>query len=480
MNSQCTTPSITSSSSRSSELDSNLTQSSITSYTSNESSFSDFNLKDTSNELSDSECEDSIEEIDIDLSCPDCSRPRPNDRWCSFCESQKFLKNNWTSGNSYLDRIIRDSQLHATSKSDYLVWIDYNDIENIEYLARGGFGEVYYGIWINGPYKVVIYDENRKSRIEGKTPVALKLLYNSVNITADFIEELKMYFRCRNGQVLHCYGITQHKESNNYMLVMEYANSGDLRHYFEHNYHLLSWDQKLRILKDISLGLEVIHSENLMHRDLHSGNLLLHTLKDGTMRTFITDLGLCRPIDKPSKSHDVYGVLPYIAPEILRRQHFYTKSSDIYSFGIIMWEVLTGRPPFHDISHNIYLSINICDGKRPNTDIEGVPEWYIGLMKQCWDSNPKNRPNIVDIRLLIDNKSWNRLNNNEHAINLPQNRGDIRIRRTIRSHPNAVYSSRLLPKPPSQKEFNREINTDENSENLDYITRAFEESLPFD
>ncbi|CAG8493664.1 16440_t:CDS:2 [Gigaspora margarita] len=240
MNSQCTTPSITSSSSRSSELDSNLTQSSITSYTSNESSFSAFNLKDTSNELSDSECEDSIEEIDIDLSCPDCSRPRPNDRWCSFCESQKFLKNNWTSGNPYLDRIIRDSQLHATSKSDYLVWIDYNDIENIEYLARGGFGEVYYGIWINGPYKVVIYDENRKSRIEGKTPVALKLLYNSVNITADFIEE--------------------------------------------------------------------------------------------------------------------------------------------------------------------------------------------------------------------------------HAINLPQNRGDIRLRRTIRSHPNAVYSSRLLPKPPIQKEFNREINTDETSE----------------
>ncbi|CAG8554054.1 11115_t:CDS:2, partial [Racocetra fulgida] len=320
----------------------NLTQSSITSYTSDSSvkltsdEFSD-------NEFSDNEFDDSEEEFDVDYLCPECSRPRTNDRWCNFCESQKFSNNfnNWTSGNSYLDKIIRDTQLNATSKYDYLVWIDYSEFEDIEYLAKGGYGEVYYGIWIYGPNKVLIYEEEKcKWRKETKTPVALKCLHNSENLTANFLDE--MYYQCRNGRVLHCYGITQHKESNNYMMVMEYANGGDLRHYFTYNYRLLSWGQKLRILRDIALGLEVIHSVNLIHRDLHSGNLLLHTLKDGTMRTFVTDLGLCRPIDKPSK-------------------------------------------------------------------------------------------------------------NDEYAINLPQNRGNTRGCRIIKSHPKAVYISRLLPHPPNEK-----------------------------
>ncbi|CAG8646218.1 21376_t:CDS:2 [Racocetra persica] len=188
------TPSVTSSSSeRSSALLSNLTQSSITSYT------SDSSVKFTSDEFSDDEFDDSEEEFDVDYLCPECSRPRTNDRWCNFCESQKFSKNfnNWTSGNSYLDKIIRDTQLHATKKYDYLVWIDYSEFEDIEYLTKGGYGEVYYGIWIYGPNKVLIYEEEKcKWKKEAKTPVALKCLHNSENVTADFLDE---YWECLEG-----------------------------------------------------------------------------------------------------------------------------------------------------------------------------------------------------------------------------------------------------------------------------------------
>ncbi|CAG8599836.1 9129_t:CDS:2, partial [Dentiscutata erythropus] len=180
---------MTSSSSGSSGLVSNLTQSSMASYTSTELSFSAFNFKFISD---DSEYYDSEEEFDVDYSCPDCSRPRTNDRWCNFCESEKFSKNfnNWTSGHSYLDEIIKDTQLNATSKCDYLVWIDYNEFEDVEYLANGGFGDVYFGIWINGPEKVLIYDEESCiHRKEAKTPVALKCLRNSENITTEFLDE---------------------------------------------------------------------------------------------------------------------------------------------------------------------------------------------------------------------------------------------------------------------------------------------------
>ena len=78
-----------------------------------------------------------------------------------------------------------------------------------------------------------------------------------------------------------------------------------------------------------------LHKCNLVHGDFHSGNLLL---LDNTF-TYISDLGLSKPADKPTvKSNEIYGVLPYIAPEVLRGKP-YTKAADIYSFGIIMWEL---------------------------------------------------------------------------------------------------------------------------------------------
>ena len=79
-------------------------------------------------------------------------------------------------------------------------------------------------------------------------------------------------------------------------------------------------------------------------------------------------MGLCKPADDESKNN-TYGVLPYIAPEILRGQN-YTKAADIYSFGIIMYEVISGLPPYHDISHDNSLAIKICQGFRSRFNIK--------------------------------------------------------------------------------------------------------------
>ena len=76
------------------------------------------------------------------------------------------------------------------------------------------------------------------------------------------------------------------------------------------------------------------------------------------------DMGLCKPADYNASENtkkSTYGVLPYMAPEVLRGQN-YTKASDIYSFGIIMYEVISGLPPYHDVSHDNNLAIKICQG----------------------------------------------------------------------------------------------------------------------
>src|SRR5947209_10198268 len=135
--------------------------------------------------------------------------------------------------------------------------------------------------------------------------------------------------------IIRCYGITKDPETNNFMMVMTYAENGSLRQNLNKNFNSMDWENKFYTLYNISEGLKNIHKKRLIHQDFHSGNILLK-LKS---KCFITDLGLCLPADEKSDKTDknVYGVLPYVAPEVLRGKD-YTQASDIYGFGIIIYE----------------------------------------------------------------------------------------------------------------------------------------------
>src|SRR5690349_5955910 len=101
-------------------------------------------------------------------------------------------------------------------------------------------------------------------------------------------------------------------------MVLEYANNGSLRNYLDESYNELSWSKMIDYLYDIALGLEHIHKNEIIHRDLHVGNMLCDT--SVVDKIFITDMGLCKPADfntSENMKNKVYGVLPYIAPEIL-------------------------------------------------------------------------------------------------------------------------------------------------------------------
>ena len=88
-----------------------------------------------------------------------------------------------------------------------------------------------------------------------------------------------------------------------------------------------------------------------------------------------------------------------MAPEVLRGKP-YTKAADIYSFGIIMWEMTSGVPAFHNIPHDLNLSLNICKGIRPEI-IEGTMPEYVDLMKRCWDNAPEKRPTANELEQIF-------------------------------------------------------------------------------
>jgi serine/threonine protein kinase len=202
-----------------------------------------------------------------------------------------------------------------------------------------------------------------------------------------------------SGYITQCYGITRDSETNDFIMVMEYAKYGSLRQYLNNHFNSLNWKNKLWSLYGIANGLSYIHKNKLIHHDFHCGNILCYGSSDYLLYSLITDLGLCKPANvKSPQSGDkqVYGVLPYVAPEVLRGKE-YTQASDIYGFGIIAYELCTGLPPYRDIAHEESLAVRICQGLRPKSNYK-IPQLILNIIKQCWDADSSKRPKAEKLK----------------------------------------------------------------------------------
>jgi serine/threonine protein kinase len=209
-----------------------------------------------------------------------------------------------------------------------------------------------------------------------------------------------MYNECDHSlrlYIVQLYGITKDPKTEEFMMVLKYADE-NLREYLKKDFYNLNWKKKLDILCNISDALDVIHKSNYIHKNLHSGNILIFYKE--VIVTKIADLGITQLIQNSrssSYSSNVCGVLPYIAPEVLYGEP-YTFASDIYSFGIIMIEMITGKPPYSNVPHDEKLALAICNGLRPRV-AKGTPKVYIDLVNQCLDANPEKRPKSLSYYL---------------------------------------------------------------------------------
>ncbi|CAI2163272.1 6449_t:CDS:2 [Funneliformis geosporum] len=175
---------------------------------------------------------------------------------------------------------------------------------------------------------------------------------------------------------------------------MQYANDGDLQNYLEKNFKILTWNDKKKLAFQIAEGLNYLHNENILHRDLHSKNIVIH---NGNAK--ITDFGLSKNMNLQNSTIHIgtFGRIAYIDPKKLLDLKFkYEKASDIYSYGVLMWEISSGIPPFKELiskGDQALLRLFIIDGYRENV-IEETPEDYKMLYEKCWNSLPGNRPSI--------------------------------------------------------------------------------------
>src|SRR6266498_4152414 len=181
------------------------------------------------------------------------------------------------------------------------------------------------------------------------------------------------------------------------MMVMQWCENGDLG---QNLHHIHTYSDVCRIALDIARGLTDIHSSGFIHQDLHPGNILLD---QNRYMAYISDLGLCRQANQEANTDDsVFGVLPYIAPEVLNGES-YTKAADIYSFGIIMWVLFSRKHPFSDMDwrNESELWWKKLEGQGQPEIPNWIPEQAAKLISDCLNIEPLMRPTAQQIEDLI-------------------------------------------------------------------------------
>src|SRR5205085_860100 len=183
-------------------------------------------------------------------------------------------------------------------------------------------------------------------------------------------------------------------------------------------------------------------------KDFHSGNILFNN-----NNIYIGDLGMCQPANNEAKKEGIYGVLPYMAPEVLHGYQ-YTKAADIYSFGIVMNEFMSEETPYNNIPHDHFLAVKICKGFRPIIS-EDTPKLLADLITKCWDAKSDNRPTAKELYQILY-EWWVDINYKKGEIysqveecekikeNKLKNNPSESKSKNVQSHPQAIYTSRLF------------------------------------
>jgi len=181
-------------------------------------------------------------------------------------------------------------------------------------------------------------------------------------------------------------------EEPNLAMVMELMPNGSLTSLLRNTEKDLPWSMRMRMLEEIASGIKVLHgnSPTILHRDLKSPNVLL----DEHWHCKLADFGFAVVKQDTTTKTGVasVGTLAWMAPELFSLKPKFSVKSDIYAFGMIMWEIATRMIPYRNV-HAAVVQNGVLKGQREEIPSD-CPEGYAELMEKCWDQSPAVRPNI--------------------------------------------------------------------------------------
>ncbi|KAG4168804.1 hypothetical protein ERO13_A12G047900v2 [Gossypium hirsutum] len=265
--------------------------------------------------------------------------------------------------------------------------IKNEDLEELRELGSGTFGTVYHGKWRGTD---VAIKRIKKICFTGRSSEQERL-------TVEFWREADILSKLHHPNVVAFYGVVQDGPGGTLATVTEFMVNGSLRHVLLSKDRQLDRRKRLIIAMDAAFGMEYLHSKNIVHFDLKCDNLLVN-LKDPVRPICkVGDFGLSKIKRNTLVTGGVRGTLPWMAPELLNGSSSkVSEKVDVFSFGIVLWEILTGEEPYANMHYGAIIGGIVSNTLRPPVPSYCDPEWKL-LMEQCWAPDPVVRPSFTEI-----------------------------------------------------------------------------------
>ncbi|KAF3335583.1 serine/threonine-protein kinase HT1 isoform X1 [Carex littledalei] len=240
-------------------------------------------------------------------------------------------------------------------------------------LASGSYGDLFRGTYCS-------------------QDVAIKILKSEIvspDMLREFAQEIYIMRKVRHKNVVQFIGACTKPPI--LCIVTEFMNGGsvfDLIHNYKGVFQLPA---VVRIAIDVSKGMDYLHQCDIIHRDLKTANLLM----DEKEVVKVADFGVARVKDHSGVMTAETGTYRWMAPEVIEHKP-YDHKADVFSFGIVLWELLVGKLPYEDLTPLQAAVAVVQKGLRP-TIPDGTHPKLIELLEKCWQSDPSLRPNFSEI-----------------------------------------------------------------------------------
>ncbi|GAA0153356.1 non-receptor serine/threonine protein kinase [Lithospermum erythrorhizon] len=265
--------------------------------------------------------------------------------------------------------------------------IDNDDLEELRELGAGTFGTVYHGKWRGTD---VAIKRIKKSCFAGRSS-------EQERMTIEFWREAEILSKLHHPNVVAFYGVVQDGPGGTMATVAEFMVDGSLRHVLLRKDRHLDRRKRIIIAMDAAFGMEYLHSKSIVHFDLKCDNLLVNLKDPSRPICKVGDFGLSKVRRNTLVSGGVRGTLPWMAPELLNGgSNKVSEKVDVFSFGIVLWEILTGEEPYANMHYGAIIGGIVNNTLRPTIPSYCDAEWR-KLMEQCWAPNPSVRPSFTEI-----------------------------------------------------------------------------------
>jgi serine/threonine protein kinase len=254
-------------------------------------------------------------------------------------------------------------------------FINFDEITTKIKVGEGGFGEVFLGVWI------------------GKKVAVKKLTLKNFKFKDNlnkFINEINIISSLRHPNIVLYMGASINQ--SNYYMITEYLPRGSLFDYLHRDRGKLNERDQINIAYEIAVALKYLHSRNIIHCDLKSSNILI----DDNWKIKIGDFGLSRFYNKGNdETRGRIGTPHWMAPEVLKGEKYET-CADIFSYGMILWEILSREIPYYGI--NPYQVISLVADKKQIVQVPAEGNQALRkIIAKCLEYEAHKRPKLDEV-----------------------------------------------------------------------------------